>query len=126
MEFSLWRLSVSDCHYPPTPTRPLPGPKEFIYSINNLKPNTMKVNDFIAVRFPQEENKAYYAIITNMMGDDRFKCTFVHSGNTYVFKKYSGWLEVMETTGLFPVGTRTNEVILFAEAEHSLSANSNV
>jgi hypothetical protein len=86
----------------------------------------MKVNDFIAVRFPQEENKAYYAIITNMMGDDRFKCTFVHSGNTYVFKKYSGWLEVMETTGLFPVGTRTNEVILFAEAEHSLSANSNV
>lgn len=67
----------------------------------------MKVKDFIGVRFPQEENKTYYAIVTRVAADGSFDCKFVHSGSVYKFKTNSGWLEVAQTSGAFPVGRRS-------------------
>jgi len=86
----------------------------------------MKLKDFIAVGFPQEESKTYYAIVTKVLPDNKFECKFVHSGSVYKFKINSGWLEVVETSGAFKVGTRTNNVLIFTETDQSqLSANTN-
>jgi hypothetical protein len=86
----------------------------------------MQINDFIAVTFPQDDSKTYYAIVTKINSADTFECRFVHSGSEYTFKQYSGWLEVVKTTGLFRVGSRTNEVVHFTKSRDAYSTGSNV
>ena len=76
----------------------------------------MQLNDFIAVQFPQEPGKSYFAIVTKTLPDNTFECRFVHSGSRYTFKTYSGWLEVVNSTGAFKPGTKTNNVQLFTES----------
>lgn len=78
----------------------------------------MKQNDFIGVRFPND-SKQYIAVITSVKANGLFDCRFVHSGSRYSFQRFSGWLEVRKTSGNFPVGTRTNDVILFELQQHN-------
>jgi len=80
----------------------------------------MKIKDFISVRFPQEESKTYYAIVTKILSDNNIECKFVHSGTIYIFKLESGWLEVKQTTGSFKKGTRTNNIHVFTETDQDL------
>jgi hypothetical protein len=77
----------------------------------------MKQNDFIAVKFPQDTEKVYYAIVRKIFQNNEFECCFLHSGSIYIFKQYSGWLEVIKSTGLFKVGTRTNNVLRYTETD---------
>lgn len=86
----------------------------------------MQINDFLAVTFPQDDSKSYYAIVTKINSDQSFECRFVHSNSLYTFKQYSGWLEVVKTTGLFRVGSRTNEVVFFTKSRDAYSTGSNV
>ncbi|MES2525342.1 MAG: hypothetical protein V4617_21805 [Gemmatimonadota bacterium] len=86
----------------------------------------MRTSDFLAVTFPQETGKQYYAQITKIDASGRIECRFVHSGSKYTFRQHSGWFEVLETTGLFPVGTRTSEVVHYAQANEAIGADSTV
>jgi hypothetical protein len=86
----------------------------------------MQIHDFIRVKFPND-NKVYFAEVKEVLpGDELFECRFVHSGSVYTFKKYSGWLEVAETTGAFKPGTRTSDVTLYEETDDHISLGSNV
>lgn len=81
----------------------------------------MKQNDFIGVKFPND-NKQYFAVITEVKQGGLFNCRFVHTGSHYTFQQFSGWLEVKQTNGNFPPGTRTNEVVLYEPQQHSFGA----
>lgn len=78
----------------------------------------MKQNDFIGVKFPND-SKQYFATITAVKEGGLFDCRFVHTGSRYTFQRFSGWLEVKQTSGNFPPGTKTNEVILYEPAQHN-------
>lgn len=82
----------------------------------------MQPRDFIAVKFPQEPDKAYFAEIKKVNANGTFECRFVHSGSLYTFKLETGWLEVVQSSGLFRRGTRTNEVTLFSPIEQQYLA----
>ncbi|ULQ54896.1 hypothetical protein KJS94_09625 [Flavihumibacter rivuli] len=79
----------------------------------------MKQHDFIGVRFPNDD-KRYFAEVTSVKEGGIFDCRFVHTGSRYTFQQFSGWLEVKQTNGNFPPGTRTNEVLLYEPQQHSL------
>ena len=85
----------------------------------------MKEKDFIAVRFPND-SKQYFAEIKSIGSNDRFTCRFVHTGSNYTFEQHSGWLEVKETNGNFPPGTRTNDVIHYEPKQHNNGKGENV
>ncbi len=85
----------------------------------------MKEKDFIAVRFPND-SKQYFAEVTSVNGNDQFDCRFVHTGSHYSFQKHSGWLEVKSSTGMFPPGTRTNDVLHYQQKQHNLGIGQNV
>jgi len=77
----------------------------------------MKAHDFIAVIFPQDPGKAYFAEIRKVNSNNTFECRFVHSSSIYIFKMQPGWIEVVQTSGLFKAGTKTNQVTLFSPIE---------
>src|SRR5688572_24381072 len=86
----------------------------------------MRTSDFLAVTFPQEAGKRYYAQVTKVDAGGKIECRFVHSGNKYTFRQHSGWFEVLATTGLFPVGTRTSEVVHYTATNDAIGADSTV
>jgi len=85
----------------------------------------MQIRDFIGVKFPKD-NQTYFAEVKKVLPGDKLECRFVHTGSVYTFKKYSGWLEVAETTGAFKPGTRTSDVTLYERTDEQVSSGSNV
>jgi hypothetical protein len=85
----------------------------------------MRIRDFIGVKFPNDK-QAYFAEVTEVLPGDKLECRFVHTGSVYTFKKYSGWLEVAETTGAFKPGTRTSDVTLYEKTDEQVSFGRNV
>ena len=85
----------------------------------------MQIGDFIRVKFPKD-NQAYFAEVKKVLPGEEIECRFVHSGSVYTFKKYSDSLEVVETTGAFKPGTRTNDVILYEKTDEQVFFGSNV
>jgi hypothetical protein len=74
----------------------------------------MRINDFVAVRFPKDP-KTYYAQVTGFTRAGAFECRFVHSGAVYRFMQKPDFLEVIASAGAFKPGTIVGEAMIYTE-----------